>query len=227
MNALKAFVVVLCTFFFSFSASAASVVTVSVMPGQGVGLADPGYLWAGYIPLSIDGKGGFWGASDFITTSIYDPTWYNDPTPREMTLYTRSDILAGAPVVFAQTKNQYDTAAQFFLYGLLSVNTQDNRWGAGFDEMIWKTMWSGTPWYYASQVYNPPTTLVDVYNNLLPSFNQGYDFNSAVGVLVDPQNPDRELLVYMATPIPPAIWLFGGGLLGLVAVARRKTVVRV
>lgn len=223
MNALKAFVVVISVLFFAATATAASVVTVSVVPGQGVGLADPGYIWAGIVRINIDGKE-YWATSDFISTSIYVPTWYNDPTPREMNLYTRADILSGALVAFSSAPSQYNIASQFFIHGMLGINPQDNLWGAGFNEMVWKTMWSNTPWHYADMVYDQQTQvkLTDAYNALLPTLDPNYDFGPTVRVLFDPLNPDRELLVYMATPIPPAVWLFGFGLLGLVAVARRK-----
>src|SRR3989344_2863882 len=223
---LKKIIVVIYLLLFSVVTSAATVVTVSVVPNSGVGLIDSGYVWAGYVELDMNGVRG-WAAPDFFTISLYNPTWYSDPTPREMILYTRSDILAGAPVGLSQTPWQYDIAAQFFIYGLAGVATQDNLWGAGFNEMIWKTTWPNTPWHYASQAYNPPTTLVDVYNSLLPSFSSSYNFDGIAGVLVDPQNPEREFLVQVvATPIPPAVWLFGSGLLGLVGIAQRKAIVR-
>ena len=224
MNALKAFVVVLYMFFFSFSASATLMVTVSVVPENRVGLIDSGYVWAGYIELNIDGARG-WAVTDFFSMTLYDPTWYNDPTPREMILYTRSDILAGAPVGLSQTPWQYDIATQFFIYGLAGVATQDNLWSAGFNEMVWKTAWSNTPWYYADKVYDQQTgvKLVDIYNSLLPSFSSSYNFDGIAGVLVDPQNPGREFLVQVAAiPVPSAVWLFGSVLLGLVGIARRR-----
>lgn len=232
MNALKAFVMVIGMLFFAATAtitSAATVVMVSIVPGNEVGLHDNGSLWSGYVLLDINGEK-TWGATDFMATSLYDPMWYNNPTPREMILYTRDDILAGAPVAFSQTGGPYDLAAQFFAYGLLGATTGDNHWGAAFNEMIWETMdtRNGPNWYYANNIANPgppPITFVDVYNSLLPAFSTPYDFGSQVGILFDPYSMDREFMVQVvATPVPSAVWLFMSGILALVAIGRRKTV---
>jgi hypothetical protein len=50
-----------------------------------------------------------------------------------------------------------------------------------------------------------------------------YDLNPdlAFNVLLT-QDSDLRLTFTNAVPIPPALWLFGSGLLGLIGIARRK-----
>jgi hypothetical protein len=43
------------------------------------------------------------------------------------------------------------------------------------------------------------------------------------GVLIDRGNNNTWTLRSSVVPVPPALWLFGSGLLGLIGVARRKS----
>ena len=225
---LKKIIVAIYLLLFSVTSSAATVVTASVVPGSAVGSNDGGYPWAGYVKLDINGAER-WAATDFLLTSLSDPTWYINSTPREMILYTREDILTSAPVAYAQSGGSYDLAAQFFLYGLLWANSGDVVGAAAFNEMIWETMdtVNGPNWYYGNNTADPgppAVTFVDVHNNLLSTFSAEYNFDPGVGILFDPYSMDREFFVQMvAIPVPPAVWLFGSGLLWLVAVARTRT----
>lgn len=228
MNVVKALAVIV----FAVSSSLASAASVSILPGE-VGMSGP--WWAGVVRIKV---------GDQEMLAMYDDIRSTDPRSQPLpqswqaTLYTQAEIESGAPVNFAP--ENYRKAAQFFLQGLLGVNPPDNLWTAGFNEMVWNTAIEGTLvyplWGWANEVYDEEsgTTLHDVYNSQVGGLDPNYNYQASVGVLglaFDPstgfQRPDIEMLVLLngttiSTPVPPAVWLFGSGLLGLVAVARAK-----
>lgn len=223
-NAFRSFVVLLCIFF----STAASAVTVSVISSGSVGRSD--VYWAGIVMLDVDGQKML---GMFDTQASPDRWALPSSSSWEANLYTRSDILAGAPVNFNPDK--YSNAAPFFLNGLLGHNPPDQLWSASFNEMVWNTMIPAAAipmWYYANLPYGE-SALIDVYNNMLSGLDPNYDYSSSMKVLANAYDPvtgtwpDREMLVYaMPTPVPPAVWLFGSGILGLVAVVRRRFIRR-
>ena len=213
---------------------AANAVTVSLVPDKLVGLDDAGWF-AGLVTLNIDGEeylamdlNAFFGSIYTPAPSYYDSMW-------EATLYTRDDIVAGSFDTYAITSEQYAMASQFFLYGLLGYDPADPLWTAGHNEMIWYTLYSDDEywlarwkWEYASRMYDTETglTMLDVYTlTYLPSLDPNFDYSRFVQVLHGGPLGDELFLVYTSSvvPVPPAIWLFGSGFIGLVAVARKRT----
>ncbi len=100
MNSIKMLVVALCVFFFSLSAPAA---TVNVIAAESVGRNE--IYWAGVVVLDVDGQR-MLGMFDTIATP---DRWMLPLTAWEANLYTRTDILAGAPVNFSPER--YSNAA--------------------------------------------------------------------------------------------------------------------
>ena len=223
MNALKAFVVIIGMLFSvatAVTASAATVVTLSPVIGEEVGKNTT--YWAGILVYDINGtemllmNAGPWGSLQF-----------GYPQCNDCVLYSRSDIINGtAPGTYAADE-QYGRAAQLFSRGLLGYNPPDPLWAASFNEMVWDTLWGdNTMWDNANQIADSQTgaTYKDIYNSLIPQLVSGYDYSGFMQVIASPS--DQALfLVYsgaILTPIPPAIWLFGSGILGLIGIARIK-----
>lgn len=235
MNILKAFFLAVCVLF-SGAISAASTVSVKVVPGEFVGLTSAGY-WAGIYVLDVNGTKML--AMDDVSPwygLTSSPPWYTDGSTWTANLYTQDDIIAGATVLSTNNPAAYSKAAQFFAPGLLGYGTlwsgqgADPLWAAGFDDMIMNTttVLMLQKWSYAKQIYDTSTgtTLYDVYNSMLPTLDSNYDYRGKMMVLSNIGSNDprvAEFLVFAApVPIPPAVWLFASGLLGLVGVARRK-----
>lgn len=223
MNSIfRMFIVALCALFFSVSASAATVVTVSTVPAESVGLDSAGY-WAGVIRLDIDGRP--YLGMQIWWRDTYTPAWYTSPATWQSNLYTQDDIINGAPVLYGA--NLYSEAAPFFVTGLLGINPQDPGWTASFNEMAMNTLSGNTPALWS---YTFGQGLMGVYNNMIQNSDPNLNYRQAMLILNASSQGlvtqrSGEFLVYpMATPVPPAIWLFGSGLLGLVAVARARTV---
>lgn len=218
MNALKAFVVMF-VIFFSTTTSAATVVTVSVVPGKSVGLDDAGYF-AGFVTLNINGKEYPAMATNWLTTFVQSPSTVIGQW--STTLYTQDDILAGGTST-TFVPEYYTMAAQVFLSALLGYSSNDSLWAAGHNEMTWNAL-SPTVWEYSNRVYDAGSgmTLHDIYNSYVASgLDPSYDYSGFMSVLA--YGGVHEFFVYtVATPIPPAIWLLSSGLLGLIAVARKK-----
>ena len=215
-----------CILFSSLFAGLVNAVTVSVVPGKSVGLGDS-YYWAGIVTLNIDGVEYPAMASNWYSTLTENPstitgTW-------ETTLWTQNDIDSGVALV-GGTSEVYHLAAPLFLYAMLGYYTNDPLWTAGHNEMVWNTL-MGSPWDYGDRVYDPQTgiTMHDVYqynyiaNGLL---DPNYDYSGFMQVLQANGTQINEFLVYTGgpiVPVPPAVWLFGSGLIGLMAAARKQT----
>lgn len=200
-----------------------SAVTVSVVSGKSVGLNDAGYF-AGIVTLDIDGVEYPAMMIDWFYNIIGNPGWETDYTPWEAVLYTRDDTLAGANVLY--TPAEYSMASRFFLDGMLGYNPADPLWVSSYNEMMWNVTASPGFWTYADREYpasGSGVTLHDVYNmDVAAGLDPNYDYSGFMGILSYPDNLRKEFLVFSAVPVPPAIWLFGSGLVGLVAVARKK-----
>ena len=210
----------------SLFAGLANAVTVSVVPGKSVGLGDSFY-WAGVVLLSIDGVEYPAMATDWNIVLTENPseitgTW-------ETTLWTQSDVDSGVALV-GGTAEAYHLVAPLFLRAMLGYYTDDPLWTAGHNEMVWETIKSASTWDYGDRVYDPQTgiTMHDVYtynyiaNGLL---DPNYDYSGFMQVLQANGTQPNEFLVYTGgpiVPVPPAVWLFGSGLIGLVAVARQR-----
>ena len=224
MKTIKSFVFSICLMLSALFAGAADAVTVSVVPGKSIGLGDSFY-WAGIVTLDIDGVEYPAMATNWDLTLFQNPS--TTPDPWETTLWTQSEIEAGtASVYYAPEK--YRVAAQLFLYALLGYDPADPLWTAGHNEMVWDTMSSPGVWEYGNRVYDIETglTMYDVYTlTYLPDIDPNFDYSGFMGVLQGVGEQKQEFLVYTdisAIPVPPAIWLFGSGLVGLMAAARRR-----
>jgi len=221
------------------SVGTAGAVTVS-MTGNGVG-AEGTYTyngneytyWAGIVEINIDGSSYLaMPALPFLSSVTDDPTL----GMADMNFYTRDDILAGgididlgwgSPIV----PEAYARASRFFLDGLLGYQPADPLWAASFNEMIWQTMpndvlsgGAGDYFDNANTVYDAASgvRLRDVYNTMLSEgLDPNYDYSGFMGVLSI--GFINDLFVFTSpVPVPPALWLFSSGLIGFVAVAKRK-----
>ena len=212
--------------FSSLFAGLANAVTVSVVPGKSVGLGDS-YYWAGIVTLNIDGVEYPAMTTDWNVVLTDNPseiigTW-------ETVLVTQSGIESSTTPATRFAPEDYRLAAQLFLYGMLGYYTDDPLWTAGHNEMVWNTF-VGSPWDYGDRVYDPQTgiTMHDVYlyNYLANGLDPNYDYSGFMMVLQANGTQPNEFLVYTGgpiVPVPPAVWLFGSGLIGLLAAARKQT----
>ncbi len=219
MNTIKSLIFVLVMFFSAFAGSA-SAVTVSVVPGGTVGLNDDIYF-AGIALIDIDGIQYPAMMADVFYNDVINNKWYTDYTTTwETSVITYADMLAGTTTLY--TTEQYSLAAPFFLDAQLGYTTNDALWTASYVEMV-RCEIDGCSWLYASRVYDTSSglTLLDVFNDTVatgldPNYNWDFMF-----VLNEPN-----MIVFgtppSSIPVPPAVWLFGSGLVGLVGVARRR-----
>lgn len=246
MNALKAFVVIIGVLFSITAAKAATVVTVSVMPGQFVGLAD-GQTKSGIYRLNVGGQEMFAMSTSWVSPLPAFSIESRLPSGSTMTMYTQDDVIAGASAWYSNTgirpvmytPELYSRAALFFAVavgdGHFLTTSNPTLYAASFNEMFVNTLLSNTSstpiWDYSNRVYDPQTgeKLIDLYNFALPLLNNAFDYRPAV-ILNDNQGIGGvEFMAIpvtsastLSTPLPPAVWLFGSGLFGLAAVARRK-----
>lgn len=223
---LKMLVVALCAFFLSFNARAASVVTVRVLSNEWVGLNTE--YWAGIYTLEINGNQKMIAMNTVGWTDAFFPLpWYTDGSSWDAMLYTHEDITSGAPVTF--NPNLYQYANVFLLQGALGYAPQDPLWAASHNEMVINTLSDNLLpplWSYSNMAYEGDTKLIDIYNSMLPVEGSGnyYVLNALSPGL--PLQRVGEFIVLptfsITTPLPSAVWLFGSGLLGLVAFSRRR-----
>lgn len=227
MNALKVFVMVIGMLFFAATVSVASAATVSIVPGQSVGKDDFGYF-AGIVKVTVDGKE-MLAVNDFMGYTTTSPAWHTNTESWEANFYTYNDIIGGAIVRFSPSR--YSEVAPIFLTAMLAYNPPDNLFAAAGNEWVWDVMLNGLVYQwglmaYSNMEYAPNTYLITTYQSMLVNNDPNYNYSNFMGVLVNPLDLDSELLVFsgtLSTPVPPALWLFGSGLLGLVAIARTKT----
>ena len=106
-------------------------------------------------------------------------------------------------------------------------------------DFYFKSIFGGTFWGFSSNLTGSPTsfdleTFTDTNNSLgfggSIIVQQGIDdwiFHMDDPASVDDDDNDFVVRVHVeptsAIPVPPAIWLFGSGLIGLIGLARRKT----
>jgi len=226
MNTIKSLILSVLVLFSAFAGSA-NAVTVSVVPGKSVVLCDEityGGYCAGLVTLNIDGKEYPAMTTDFLSTLAQDPSTISGSW--DTTLYTRAEIIAGGIIVYYSPED-YNTVAQVFAYALLGYNPPDPLWAAGHNEMVWDIMISTNTWQYGDRVYDTDTgiTVHDMYtyDYLAPGLDPKFDYSGFMEVLTSGGGQRHEFLVYTSSvPVPPAVWLFGSGFIGLVGVARRR-----
>ncbi len=235
MNTIKNLFIALVVLFSTIVGNAYAVsVTVSIVPGGNVGLSDLNY-YAGFVTLNINGKD-YPAMMDNWSVTTDKKGWQNDPTPWNGVFYTYGDIQnTNTQVVY--TLADYSKASWFLTNGMVGYKLKDNLWAASYDEMVWDTLSGIGVWEYSSREYpsaGSGITMLDGYNMDIAngSPDPNYDFSSFMGVLNVPYGSNKEFLVFTQKngtpvstpdlPIPPAIWLFGSGLVGLTVVARKK-----
>ncbi|HHJ14255.1 MAG TPA: hypothetical protein ENJ79_07740 [Gammaproteobacteria bacterium] len=221
---VRSLVVPVLVFLSSLFAGLANAVTVSVVPGKSVGLGDAGY-WAGVVTLNIDGMEYPAMVDNFVWAQIQNPSEITEPWNAK--LLSQNEIETGTVSVF-YAPERYRIASQLFLYAMLGYYTDDPLWTAGHNEMVWDVLLL-TMWEYGDRVYDPQTgiTMHDVYlyNYLANGLDPAYDYSGFMHILQQPDGGGvSEFLVYTGgapiVPVLPAVWLFGSGLIGLIAAAR-------
>ncbi len=223
MNAFKSLILAVLVFF-SVLTGSANAVTVRVVEGGTVGLTDAGYF-GGIVTLDIDGVK-YQAMMTDVGYNVFDrPGWQTDYAfTWETNLYTYGDIVGGATTMY--TPEGYSNASWFLLNGMLGYDPADPLWTASFNEMAWDILSGVGAWDYSSRGYPDPTstdTLLDVYNMAIETeLDSTTNYSDYMFILEGGLNGGPNILVFSAVPIPPAVWLFSSGLIGLAAIARTR-----
>jgi hypothetical protein len=224
MNMIKSLILAVLVFFSAFAGSA-NAVTVRVVESGTVGLTDSWYF-AGIVTLDIDGVKYQAMMTDLYYNLFTRPGWQTDYTfTWETDLYTYSDIEGGATTMF--TPEGYSNASWFLLNGMLGYNPADPLWTASFNEMAWDILDKTALWDYSDRGYPDPDsldTLHDVYDMAVATeLDPTANYSDYMFILEGGLNGGPNILVFSsAVPVPPALWLFGSGLIGLVTIARTR-----
>lgn len=231
MNALKVFFLILLAVVFSHTASAA---TVNVAPGKEVGVNTPisnVSYWAGVLVLNIDG-------TEMPGMSIFPigPTSEGYITCSDCAFYTYDDVASGNPAVVLGSA-EYSKGVIAFGSALSDYHAGNSKWTAVWNEIVWMAMWESLPGTNLKEFIDPsaetPMTYLDLYNSsIAPGLVSDYDWSyNNTRVLASPSHQIAPLLVDVSSststqpvPIPTALLLFGSGLIGLGAIARRKNI---
>ena len=187
--------------FLSLLSLSAEAVTVTL---TGVGEAQVrNGVYAGKYELTVDGTTVLAMCDDRLTEVSIGDSW-------DAMFYTFSDIQSGAPVKFASGGIQKYSQAGYLFSLLDGVSLSDR---ADINLAIWEIMSPGsTTLTTAAQTY---------YNTATSGAYDAFDFSGIMRVLTPtPLSASQEYLAPI--PLPAAVWLFGSGLIGMIAVARRK-----
>ncbi len=223
MNAFKSLILAVLVFF-SVLTGSANAVTVRVVEGGTVGLTDAGYF-GGVVKIDIDGVKYSAMMTDIFYNVVSKPGWQTEYAfTWETNLYTYDDILAGATTMY--TPEGYSNASWFLLNGMLGYDPADPLWTASFNEMAWDILGVGGIWDYSDRGYPDPDsldTLHDVYNMAVATeLDPTTNYSDFMFILEGGPTGGPNMLVFSAVPIPPAVWLFVSGLIGLATIARKK-----
>jgi len=210
--------------------ASAVTVTASIVPGKSVGMCNLGYC-AGIVTLDINGieYPAMLADWDYGTTDL---TWYTDSTPFVGDLYTYDEVRAGANLPLSPA--QYSLVAPILLDGVtFGYALNDPLYSAGSVERIWSEISGIGFWGYANGEYaGSGLTLLDIFNANPLTQDPNFDYSLFMAHLLDPNDISRNFTVFTSAipmpsvPIPPSVWLFGTGLLGIVGIARRKATQR-
>lgn len=225
MNALKVFVIVIGMLFFAATASVASAAMATTLTFTGNSVGSNGVIYfAGAIEFADSDGNTMMGMTIEPTFGSLNLS-YQNPFPVVISSYT--DLLLSG-VNPGYTLDQYSKGAQIFTQGLLGVygNPQDNVWAGCFNEMMWKALWGDTGlWDSCSQPdsLQNNTVLGSLYPSVSQSLVSGFDPGDSIKFAISPTGAVPPMILYAnPVPVPPALWLFGSGLLGLAGIARRK-----
>ncbi|MGA7800446.1 MAG: VPLPA-CTERM sorting domain-containing protein [Gammaproteobacteria bacterium] len=185
---------------------AASAATLDFV-NSGTAVARDG-VYAGLYNVTIDGT---------LTPAMCDD--WNTEVPNHSwtaTGYTYGDIINGAPVKFAGSAGIGAYKEAGWLFSQLGTASQSAQ--ADINLAVWKIM------------SNPTVTMTTAATTWydLALGHSDFDFSNAMMVWTpNPLNASQEFLTPLtsppsAVPLPAAVWLFGSGLVGLVAVGRRR-----
>ncbi len=225
MNAIKNSFIALMILFSALSAEEANAVTVRVVEGGTVGMTDAGYF-SGIATFDIDGVKYQGMMTDIDYNFFTKPGWQTDYTfTWETNLYTYNNIVGGASALY--TPEGYSKASWFLLNGMLGYDTADPLWAASFNEMAWDILSGVGVWDYSNRNYPDSTstsTLHDVYDMAVATeIDPTANYSDFGFVLWDGPDQGPNIFVFKSVvPLPPAIWLFGTGLIGLATIARKK-----
>lgn len=230
LNAMRSLTFVFIVAFSTMFTGPANAVTVRVVKGGTVGmnadLSNPGYF-AGIVTLDIGGVKYQGMMDNFYNATSEEIGWQTDYTPWEGVLYTRNDILAGAYTRYSPA--EYSTISTLFLDGMLGyANPPDPLWTASYNEMIWNILGGVPLWNYSNKEYpsaGSGVTMHDVFNSYITGgkLSSNTDYSPWMEILQTPFASEKELIVFKSVvPIPPAVWLFISGMLGLALISRKK-----
>ncbi len=195
----------LTTLSLSWTIGAHAVSTMQYM-GKGTAIVQGG-VYAGLYEVKIDGVVNFAMCDDYNTR--IGSTWTAE-------MYSYSDIQAGAG------KFNDGSAAALAKYSqvgwLFSQLSSVDKYGqADINQAIWKIM--------GGSLTLTDSGAISYFNAATDGTHNNFNFARVMQIYTpNPLTASQELLVAVSpVPVPAAAWLMGSGLLGLVAVARRRS----
>lgn len=157
----------------------------------------------GLYTLNIAGQEVLGMCDDFNTHVHIGQTWTAD-------VYTYADVQSGSGKFASLTNALVRYSEVGWLYGQMSTSASHN---ANIQEAVWKVMGASPPMSTNGNSW---------YALATSGAHDAFDWSGTMKVVTsNPFSAAQEYLI-PGVPIPPAVWLFGSGLVGLVGVARRR-----
>lgn len=185
---------------------------------------DTPQVFAGFIELNYNGNPVLMMSADYNARDHIGDSW-------QMTLYTYADVQNGAPVRFNPV--QYSRAAWAldlgggvfdspFIINYIAENyAQALPLFAEVNAIVWKIMDTNS----IPSLVN--RDLAGVYESAIDGTHDTFNWSQNMLIAYGGPNHDEYLIPIAGTsmvvaPVPPAAWLLGSGLIGLVGVAKKK-----